>query len=89
MPHTQAEIDAALHKIENLDPQEGRWVDATPLRDITAATEAIRIAEAKQREAVQLARARGLSWNLIAVALGVSRQAARQRFADLTDKTHV
>lgn len=31
--------------------------------------------------AVEVARARGRSWNHIAVALGVSRQAARQRFA--------
>jgi hypothetical protein len=80
MTHTQAEIDAALPKIENLDPKEGRLI-ATAVREITAQTAAIRIAEAKQREAVQLARARGISWNLIAVALGVSRQAARQRFA--------
>jgi hypothetical protein len=34
------------------------------------------------REAVEVARAHGRSWNQIAVALGVSRQAARQRFAD-------
>jgi hypothetical protein len=81
MPHTQAEIDAALQKIENLDPEDGRWIDATPIRTITEMTETIRVAEWKRREAVQLARARGISWNLIAVALGVSRQAARQRFA--------
>jgi hypothetical protein len=32
-------------------------------------------------ERVAAARARGWSWNRIAVALGVSRQAARHRFA--------
>jgi hypothetical protein len=32
-------------------------------------------------ERVAAARARGRSWNRIAVALGVSRQAARHRFA--------
>lgn len=79
---TQAEIDAALERIENLDPDDAHWIDATPLRQITEATQAIRAAEANQREAVQVARARGISWNLIALALGVSRQAARQRFAD-------
>jgi len=79
---TRAEIDAAIEKIENFDPKDARWVDATPLRDITAATEAIRAAESKQREAVQLARARGISWNFIALSLGVSRQAARERFAE-------
>jgi hypothetical protein len=32
-------------------------------------------------ERVAIARAHGRSWNQIAVALGVTRQAARQRFA--------
>jgi hypothetical protein len=85
MPHTQAEINAALDRIENLDPDTAEWVDATPLREITSATEAIRANQAKQREAVQIARARGISWNLIAVALGVSRQAARERFSQTRD----
>jgi tRNA A37 N6-isopentenylltransferase MiaA len=81
MPHTQTELDVALERIESFDPATAEWVDATPIRQITEATEAIRASEAKQFEAVQIARARGLSWNLIALALGVSRQAARQRFA--------
>ncbi|MGA2007216.1 MAG: sigma-70 family RNA polymerase sigma factor, partial [Solirubrobacteraceae bacterium] len=34
------------------------------------------------RDAVTAARNAGRSWNRIAVALGVSRQAARQRFGD-------
>lgn len=49
---------------------------------MAAASETIRADEAKLREAVEVARAHGRSWNEIAVALGVSRQAARQRFAD-------
>jgi DNA-binding Lrp family transcriptional regulator len=36
--------------------------------------------EALLTERVALARAHGRSWNRIAAALGVSRQAARQRF---------
>jgi hypothetical protein len=48
---------------------------------IAEAADAARADEARLREAVQVARARGRSWNQIAVALGVSRQAARQRFA--------
>jgi hypothetical protein len=51
------------------------------LRTIAEAADAARADEARLREAVQVARARGRSWNQIAVALGVSRQAARQRFA--------
>jgi hypothetical protein len=36
----------------------------------------------RMRKAVLLVRTYGSSWNHIAVALGVSRQAARPRFAD-------
>jgi hypothetical protein len=52
------------------------------LREIAEAADAVRVDEARLTEAVQVARARGYSWNRIAVALGVSRQAARQRYAD-------
>ena len=38
--------------------------------------------EAKLLEAVTMARAHERSWGRIGIALGVSRQAARQRFAD-------
>ena len=44
----------------------------------------MRADEARLREAVQIARGHGHSWNRIAVALGVSRQAARQRYAEKT-----
>ena len=39
---------------------------------------------ARPRQAVQIARGHGHSWNRIAVALGVSRQAAWQRYAEGT-----
>lgn len=80
MPYTDEQIDRAAEAAMNFDPSKARVIDATPIRVITEATDAIREAEARQREAVQVARARGISWNLIAPALGVSRQAARQRF---------
>jgi len=48
------------------------------------AVEAISEDEVRLRQAVEAARAQGRSWNQIAVALGVSRQAARQRFHDKT-----
>lgn len=57
-------------------------VDQTEdLQQLAAVTDAVRASEAQLREAVEVARARGRSWNEIAVALGVSRQAARQRFS--------
>lgn len=57
-------------------------VSTEDLRAIAAAAEAVRADEARLREAVEIARAHGRSWNQVVVALGVSRQAARQRFAD-------
>lgn len=67
---------------ERLDPETARVVSTEDLRAIAAAAEAVRADEARLREAVEIARAHGRSWNQVAVALGVSRQAARQRFAD-------
>jgi len=39
---------------------------------------------AQQEITVQLLRSRGVSWTVIGAALGVTRQAARQRFGTLT-----
>jgi hypothetical protein len=84
--HSDAEIDAAANRFEAwaeaLDPAE--LEDISDLRDIAVAASAVRADEARLREAVQVARGRGHSWNRIAVALGVSRQAARQRYAEST-----
>jgi hypothetical protein len=85
MPYTDEELERAAERAMNFDPSKAtRVIDATPIREIAEATEQIRRAQARQLEAVQAARARGISWNLIAVALGVSRQAARQRLAEQT-----
>jgi hypothetical protein len=84
--HTDAEIDAAAVRFEawadTFDP--AKLEDIAELREIAIAASALRADEARLREAVQLARGRGHSWNRIAVALGVSRQAARQRYAEKT-----
>ncbi len=86
MRHTDEEIERAAQRFEQLaeklDPESARVVSTEDLRGIAAAAQAVREDEARLREAVEVARARGRSWNQIAVALGVSRQAARQRFAD-------
>lgn len=55
------------------------------LRAVAVAADDVAAAEVKLRESVAIARAHGRSWNRIAIALGVSRQAARQRFASLVD----
>ena len=86
MPHTDEEIQIAADRLERrldeLDPDTIEVDDTSDLRAIAEAVDALRAAEAQVRERVEIARARGRSWNLIALPLGVSRQAARERFAD-------
>lgn len=82
--HTDKQINEAAARFEQwadaLDP--AKLDDISDLREIATTASAIRADEAKLREAVQIARGHGHSWNRIAVALGVSRQAARQRYAE-------
>jgi DNA-directed RNA polymerase specialized sigma24 family protein len=91
MRHTDDDIERAARRFEQLadelDPATAEVNHTDDLRQIAAVSEAIRADEARLREAVEVARAHGRSWNQIAVALGVSRQAARQRFID-KDKAH-
>lgn len=84
--HTDEEIERAASRFEqladSLDPETARIESTDDLRAIATAAEAVRVDDARLQEAVLVARAHGRSWNHIALALGVSRQAARQRFAD-------
>jgi hypothetical protein len=84
--HTDREIERAAQRFERLadglDPETVEAERTDDLREIAAAAEAMRADDARLQEAVTLARAHGRSWNHIALALGVSRQAARQRFAN-------
>jgi hypothetical protein len=83
--HTDDEIEQAAQRFEQLadtlDPAMAAVEHTDDLHEIAAAAEAVRADDARLTEAVTLARAHGRSWNHIALALGVSRQAARQRFA--------
>ena len=85
MRHTENEIEEAASRFEKLtdelDPATVEVDKLDDLREIAAASEAVPTDEVRLREAVEIARAHGMSWNHIAVALGVSRQAARQRFS--------
>jgi len=86
MRHTDEEVERAAQRFEGLaeelDPETAKVVVTEDLRAIADAAQTIREDEARLLEAVEVARAHGRSWNQVAVALGVSRQAARQRFAD-------
>jgi bacterioferritin-associated ferredoxin len=83
MRHTDDEIERAAKRFEQLtdelDPATGKIDDTEDLRAVAVASEATRADEARLRGAVEVARAQGRSWNSIALALGVSRKAARQR----------
>ena len=86
MRHTDDEIELAARRFEKLadrlDLATAKVDHTDDLRQIAAVSEAIQADESRLREAVEVARAHDRSWNQIAVALGVSRQAARQRFSD-------
>jgi hypothetical protein len=86
MRHSKQEIDEAARRFEELadrmDPAGADVLRIDDLREVAIVSEAVRTDEERLREAVAAARTHGRSWNQIAVALGVSRQAARQRFAD-------
>ena len=73
----EQDLDAWLDSIEP-DPADAR--DATHIRRIIAANEALSAADEELRAAVSSARAAGDTWDAIGVALGTSRQAAYQRF---------
>jgi hypothetical protein len=85
MRHTDAEIEDAARRFEQLadqlDPAIAAVDDLSDVRAIAEAADQVRRDEALVTERVAAARARGRSWNRIALALGVSRQAARHRFA--------
>lgn len=88
MGHTDREIDEAAQRFADRareldDSAEAEIID--DLRMVAEAADAVAASEARLRETVRRARAHGRSWNRIAVALGTSRQAARQRFASMMD----
>jgi 1-deoxy-D-xylulose 5-phosphate reductoisomerase len=80
--HTNEEIERAAKLAEKFDPSSVPMDDTTDLRTLAEAVDAVRSGEARVREMVARARANGRSWGEIGIALGVSRQAARERFAD-------
>jgi hypothetical protein len=84
--HTDQEIQDAAERFErwadNVDPTTIRWQETPDLAAIAQAADTLRADEQRLQDAVRIARQGGRSWNRIAAALGVSRQAARQRFND-------
>jgi dihydroxyacetone kinase len=67
--------------LEDLDPATTPARDATHFRAIVAAAEAEKAADEALRARVREAREAGDSWVVIGAALGVTKQAAQQRFS--------
>jgi hypothetical protein len=80
--HTDEEIQRAAKLAEHFDPSGIPMDDTTDLRTLAEAVDGVRAGEARVRELVARARANRRSWGEIGIALGVSRQAARERFAE-------
>jgi len=78
--HSEDEIKQAAKLAEGFDPSSVPLDDTADLRRLAKAVGA----GARVRELVAQARANGRSWGEIGIALGVSRQAARERFAEQT-----
>lgn len=89
MTHTDEEIKAAEERLKErlAAGHTFEMHDVSDLRAVADAAAAVEAANAILRERVQIARAHGHSWNRLAIPLGVSRQAARQRFGTPDDRT--
>jgi hypothetical protein len=66
--------------LDSVDPAMLNWEDPIELRRIGSANENLREASTELRSAVKAARELGRSWAEIGVVLGISKQAAQQRF---------
>ncbi len=81
---TPAELRAILAETEkwldDADPASLDWEDPVDLRRIGLAARSLNRADADLRDAVAAARTAGRSWADIGIVLGVSKQAAQQRF---------
>jgi len=90
MPRTREELERAAADAEawldSLDPATTPAEDAADLRRVGLALRGAAAAETELADAVAAARQHGRSWGDIALVLGVSRQAARQRYSGHEDR---
>lgn len=84
--HQRDERDAEAF-LDALDPATTPAEDPVDLRRIGLALREVDTAEAELREAVAAARSAGYTWAQIGMVLGVSRQAAHERFAEHTPQS--
>jgi len=88
MPRTREQLKKALSETEawldSLDPEAiaSPDSDAADLRAIGDAMRAVAASDVDLAERVAAARSKGRTWTQIATVLGVSKQAARERFGE-------
>ncbi len=88
MPRTREQLTKALADTEswldNLDPKAlaSPDSDGADLRAIGEALRKVAASDLSLAEQVAQARANGRTWTQIATVLGVSKQAARERFGE-------
>lgn len=84
MPRTREELEQAANDAEawldSLDPAVTPAEDPTDLRRVGLALRELADKQREVDEAVAAARANGRNWGEIGLVLGVSRQAARERY---------
>lgn len=84
MPRTREELERAAAQAEtwldSLDPAVMPAEDPADLRRIGLALRGLVKEQREVDEAVAAARANGRSWAEIGLVLGISRQAARERY---------
>lgn len=84
MPRTRDELEQAAADarawLDSLDPSTTPAEDPRDLRRIGLALGDVAAAERELADAVSAARANDRSWGEIALMLGVSKQAARERY---------
>ena len=83
MPRTitnQERAERIDKELSRHDPSEREWREGTELRAIEDAARAFDAADTELHAVVRAARAANYSWASIGAVLGVSKQAAQQRF---------
>jgi hypothetical protein len=80
------ELDTLADRVEqwadDVDPADLREIPIEDLRAITSLVATLQEVETALSSAVARARADGYSWAHIGTALGVSKQAAQQRYGE-------
>ncbi len=89
MPRTRDQIEEAAAEadawLDSLDPATTPVEDTSDLRVVVTAMNEVAAGEARLAGAVTAARVNGRSWGRIAMVLGVSKQAARQRYGSVSE----